>query len=203
VKSADTISAYPLAWPAGWPRTSVRGRSRFGATSMHVETREVLRELGLLGVERGDAVISTNVELRLDGLPRSDRRPPSDPGVAVYFRQDGEDFVLACDRWNCVEHNLSAIARHIAALRAQERWGVGSVQQAFAGYRALPPTSAASQSWREVLGVNAQASLKVVRAAWRALVKEAHPDAGGSTEAFMRVNDAWAQAQRELAGADA
>ena len=48
---------------------------------MASETQELIWELKRLGA-RG-MVLSTNVELRQDGLPYSNRRRPEDPGVAV------------------------------------------------------------------------------------------------------------------------
>lgn len=44
---------------------------------------QLLAELRLLGAK--GLVVSTNVELRLDGLPYSESRHIADPGVAVYF----------------------------------------------------------------------------------------------------------------------
>ena len=57
----------------------------------------------------------------------------------MYFKLDSvpEGLVLACDRWLRVEDNIAAVAAHIGALRGIDRWGVGSVRQAFAGYKRL------------------------------------------------------------------
>lgn len=44
---------------------------------------------------------------------------------------------------------------------------------------------------RGVLGVRVDADPEAVREAYREKVKEAHPDRGGSTEAFKRVNEAY------------
>ena len=84
---SDLIAAYPLAWPAGWPRTSARSDARFSkygkSLSVYDGVTRVLKELESLGIKRDDMVISTNVETRMDGFPRSDRGNPADPGVAV------------------------------------------------------------------------------------------------------------------------
>lgn len=44
---------------------------------------------------------------------------------------------------------------------------------------------------RGVLGVPSDADAEAIRAAYREKVKEAHPDRGGSTDAFKRVNEAY------------
>ncbi len=96
----DRIESYPLSWPTGHARTSElsRERARFGDHSMIEATRFVRHEFDLLPKARS-LVVSSNVELRLDGNPRSNRRAPDDPGIAVYFVLGGEPHVLACDRW--------------------------------------------------------------------------------------------------------
>lgn len=42
-----------------------------------------------------------------------------------------------------------------------------------------------------VLGVSALASRDEIRAAYRALVRTAHPDAGGDPEEFSKIAEAW------------
>jgi hypothetical protein len=191
---------YPLTWPTGWRRAQLRTTAAFGRKGdrgYKVEApiataRERLqREVDLLGAK--DAILSTNVELRLDGQPRSDRAPPGDPGVALYFKLKGRDTVLACDRWNRVADNIIAIAKHIEAIRGMDRWGVGSVDQVFTGYQALP----APEQWWQVLGVSPAATIDDINEAYRRLAPRAHPDQGGSDAAMARLNAARDQGRRE------
>lgn len=189
-------SAYPLCWPAGWERTPAQRRklSQFARRSLASARVFVLDELRLL---RGqNVVISTNVVLRNDGLPRSGQKAPDDPGVAVYFGLKGKPKALACDRWTRVEDNLWAIGKHIEAIRGQERWGVGTLDQAFLGYDALP---APSTNWWDVLGVERDAGLETIQAAYRVLAHKTHPDTGGSQEEFIRVQSAYEAARSEAA----
>lgn len=184
----DGINAYPLSWPMGWKRTDPyrRKQSQFAARSLATARDYVLSELRML---RGrNPIVSTNVMLRQDGLPKSGQKNPIDPGVAVYFVLNNQPRVLACDKWRTVEDNLWAIGKHIEAIRGQDRWGVGTVDQAFAGYDALP---APRTAWWEVLGVPKNASRDEIQAAYRKAAKETHPDAGGSEDAFLKVQAAW------------
>jgi hypothetical protein len=64
----------------------------------------------------------------------------------VYFKLHGKDRVLACDKWDRVADNIAAIAAHIDAIRRQDRYGVGTIDQAFAGYSALPPPGGTSRT---------------------------------------------------------
>ncbi len=193
----EGIDAYPLTWPVGWPRTADHHRklAQFADRSLASAREIVLDELRLLKAR--NPILSTNVILRRDGFPRSGQRNPNDPGVAVYFALGDQPKVLACDKWTLVEDNLWAIAKHVGAIRGQQRWGVGTVDQAFMGYDALP---APASAWWEVLEVAQDAGAEAVREAYRRLAKRYHPDAGGSSEAFLRIQKAYERFRDESGG---
>lgn len=185
--------AYPLHWPAGWPRATTRKTASFKESSGRGYMREVTvatarerlqEQLDMLRAQY--PTLSTNLETRLDGQPRSGQREPTDPGAAVYFRLQGKDMALACDKWDRVADNIVALAKHIEALRGMDRWGVGTAAQAFAGYQSLP----APEQWFEVLGVAENATREGISAAYRAKARSAHPDHGGSDAAMARLNAA-------------
>ncbi len=112
--------AYPLSWPAGWPRTEYPKRAAFKTTGGR-SMQNLLNQLQLM--KASNLVISSNVMLRLDGLPYANQRRPDDPGVAVYFTLKGEQQCIPCDRWDLVDHNIHAIGLTVEALRGLERWG--------------------------------------------------------------------------------
>lgn len=209
-------SAYPLQWPGGIPRTSAHMRkpATFGKMRrvVHDQTGHSWGEKDRLTIADGsrrlyaaleklgarDVVISSNLTLNLDGSPRSSQREPDDVGVCLYFRRKTKQYALPCDRWDRTADNFAAIAGHIEAIRSQERWGVGTTDQAFAGFEALPPP----KSWREIMGLPAGGrawSAEDINARWRTLSKERHPDLpGGSTAAMAELNAARDQALREI-----
>lgn len=209
--------AYPLAWPDGWPRTPAhqRTRARFHARqrvySSHgsgwLQARELtvgaarLRLIEELERLRAvNVVLSSNVELRLDGQIRSARGEPADPGVAVYFQRSGKPYVLACDRWDRVADNIAAVAKHIEAMRGMERWAVGELDRIFAGFASLPPPAEGNRApWRSVLGVEPSASLAEAERRYHNMARTAHPDNGGSHEMMALLNAAIAEARQELA----
>jgi len=176
--------AYPLQWPVGRPRTQYPVRSRFD-TSQEKAQRSLVEEVRRMG--GSNLVISTNIELRRDGLPYANRREPSDKGVAVYFDYKKRPMCFACDRWDRIGDNIYAIAKTIEALRGIERWGSGSmVEQAFSGFVALP---APKSPW-EIIGVPRGASSDEIEAAFRAKAKKLHSDTGGSDAAMAELNAA-------------
>jgi len=202
-----TAEAYPLHWPAGVARTKRgrRQRARFSSRRNSrgqerltlAEARErLLGELDRLRARQ--CVLSTNLELRLDGLPRSGQRAPEDPGAAVYFTIHGETRCIPCDVWDRVEDNVAAIAKAIEALRGLDRWvNASNVRAAFTGFAALPETL--TEDWREVLGVPNGETLDQVKVRYRRMAAEAHPDRpNGSTLQMQRINAAWEAARREM-----
>lgn len=185
----DEITNYPLSWPVSWGRTKYfdRKSSQFGKHSIISSARILENEIRLM---RGsNMIISTNLRVRNDGIPYSNQRMPDDPGVAVYFDWKKKPIVFACDKYKTVEDNLWAIVKHLEALRGQERWGVGSLDQAFAGYMALPDPE--QRNWWEVLHVPQTASNDEIRQAYLRLAKQYHPDAGGDPVVFDQVQKAF------------
>lgn len=203
-----SASAYPLSWPTGWKRTSSRYSSKFSrkvhngrwneavAITVEVGRRRLAVELGRLGAT--NIILSTNLELRADGNPKAQPRIMTDPGVAVYFDLKRKPVVLASDKWDTVGDNMAAIAKHIEALRGMDRWGVGSVEQAFAGYQALP----APDPWWKLLGLPEPTRSKdEIEAAYRRASSGAHPDRpGGSHDRMAAVNGARDEGLAALVG---
>lgn len=182
--NSEVADAFPLSWPAGWPRTKNPHRSRFETTFASVRD-SLFREIKLLGGSH--VVLSTNVALRRDGAPLANQRQPADKGVAVYFLRRGRQMVFACDRWDKIEDNLRAIEKTIDAVRGMERWGASEMmERAFAAFEALP----APRSCWDVLGVRPGARTDEINGAYRVMARRAHPDAGGSEAAMAELNRA-------------
>ena len=192
----EAIPRFPLAWPVGWKRTPPgrRQRSSFSTTrtdvvngsvrkrivdvTIYAAVQRLQKEIDRLG--GSSPTLSTNVPPRLDGWPVSSATQPSDPGVACYFLFRAKAIVLACDKYRTVAENIAAIAAHIDALRRIERYGVGTIEQALAGYRALPADTAAD--WRTVFGFQADERVTVAQldTRFRERARVSHPDVGGS-----------------------
>lgn len=214
------MTRYPLTWPTGWKRTAThqRERARFsngerqysntlgGSSYMRQRdltisdgTKRVLDALRILGVADGDAIISTNLQLRLDGLPRSGQSAPDDPGVAVYWERSGdhEQKCMAIDRYDRVADNLAAVAATLEAMRAIERHGGAQIlDRAFTGFTALPAPGATTSHWRTLFGdIGTRAELD---AQYRKLRSYHHPDKGGDSGMFHTVQKAYEQACQEI-----
>lgn len=195
------ITNYPLCWPVGIPRTQNRKYASFGkvtgegwsksrkSLTVADALKRIQAEIEPFRHRISGTVLSTNVELRLDGLPRSDKRDPEDPGVCLYFKLDGKPHAMPCDKWTTVADNIAAIAAHLGAIRGMERWGVADISQMFTGFAQLPaPTPV--RPWYDVLGVSKDAPDEVVQSTYRTLAKKHHPDTGGDPNKMAEINAA-------------
>jgi hypothetical protein len=194
-------TSYPLCWPKGWKRTTYRTRAKFGKESKtFVEGKyqysgrsflsvaeslsRVQRELDAISVT--NPLVSSNLFLRIDGLPRSGQAEPSDPGVAIYWTRSGKSQCLAIDRYDRVADNLAAIAATLEAMRAINRHGGREIlDRAFLGFAQLPATS--ESSWRSALGILEGEKLteSLVQQKYRDLAKLVHSDLTGGTDIRM------------------
>lgn len=213
-------SANPLQWPEGFERTrpGLRERARFGRRdrgysqqlTVHQAIGRLMEEIRAFTrvghdwrIDPDAVVISCDLRMRQDGLPYSSASEPEDSGVAIYLELDGEPHVFPCDRWDRVADNIAAVAAHLSAMRGIERWGVGDLRRAFAGFAALPPGTgesfgAATPPWWQVLELSGpDVSRHEIVGAHRRLRSRYHPDrATGDAEQFQAVNVAFEQARK-------
>lgn len=190
-------------WP--WKRTASRKNAPFRAAYAK-NLRDLEREL--------DHLRATNVviqagfreeDIRQDGWPRSSARKPTDPGVILSFRSGQSDLSFPCDTYTTWEDNLRAICLSLTALRAVDRYGVTRQSEQYRGWTQLPPPARPTQNgFRDKV----EASAFVAQAggtfhiqgkpladdaldtAYKAAARKLHPDLGGSTVDFQKLQDA-------------
>ena len=190
------IKAFPLSWPLGYPRTPARLREGGKFKTQFAGARDaLLKEINRMG--GSEPIISCDVPLRYDGIADGARKKEAiDPGVSVYFIYQKEQVVFACDKWYAVDDNLQAIRKAIEAFRGLERWGCSDlIKRSFQGMMALPESS--SGAWWQVLGVSKTASKDEIKSAYRNLSSIHHPDAGGSSEKFNQLTEAYQQGLKQ------
>lgn len=207
---------YPLCWPADWKRTASRSNAQFGKVNSNANgyagksrlsitdaVDRIADELRRIGIKEETVIISTNIQLNLNGVPRGDRGEPADPGVAVYWTRKGKPQCMPIDRYTRVADNLAAVAATLEALRAVERHGGRSIiDRAFMGFAQLPQSIVTPRPWRQVLGFeeNEHVDDEYLTTRFRLLAAMHHPDTGGDHDSMVELNAARDAALRELHG---
>ena len=144
------------AWPGARTPGYRRARSQFKTIESkvlaHIE-REV-RHLG--GKQIVFRLAVREQDIRQDGMLRANARP-TDPGVILEFTagrlKDSPRLLYRCDTFRNWWDNLSAIARALEALRMVDRYGVTPTGEQYAGFRALPSSTAATMSAQQAADV--------------------------------------------------
>lgn len=186
-------TAFPLSWPPLFPRTAERERGAFKTTlagALNNVQTSLQRFANDSGKSLDGLVISSNVTL---GVNR-----PEDPGVSVWFTWDGLGVCIAVDRYASVESNLQAIHHIIEARRTELRHGtLALVRATFQGFKALP--APAGREWWDVLSLPRDAKREDIKAAYRRLATQHHPDRGGDPARMAEINTAHDKALGEVA----
>lgn len=188
--------------PAKWPGTPTPAHARkagpFGEN--WGGTLKILA-LELRKFNAKEVVLHMGVkleDLRIDGMVRADARPG--PAIILAFRTGADRMSFPCDRFNWWQTNLRAIALALEALRKVDRYGVQAGRQ-YEGFKALPPGgshgTAPAMSIQEAAAlleehsglpaVTIEADLQTLRVAARLARAATHPDRGGETAVFQRV----------------
>lgn len=169
-------------WP--YPDTPSRRLSPFKAG--WDKTLGLLKhEIRLLG---GDNIVIgalfREVDLRVDGFPRSGARMPPHPGIEISFDSRHGRLVYASDACRHWEDNVRSIALGLEALRAVDRHGISRQGQQYAGWKQLESGGPSIDRGRDLIRQHGSV---------RAALMATHPDQGGNPRDFADV-----QAAREL-----
>jgi hypothetical protein len=187
-------TAGEVDWPDWAERTEPHRRkttSKFKVT-LNQAVNDIEAELeDRLGVD--DWRLSTAAPHRKkDGRPYSDA-DPDDPGAVVQWSMNGEKYSVAADEYTNLRDNVRAIGLYLKEKRKMSNRPVKTGQSEFATAR-LPSADkdavVGSEPPHEVLGVAPDAPMAVVKGAYRELLKDRHPDHGGSRETFERLQTA-------------
>jgi DnaJ-domain-containing protein 1 len=86
--------------------------------------------------------------------------------------------------------NLRAVYLTLDALRLAYKRGLGDILTETVSQMLQLGAGARTRDPYEVLGVRPEAADEVIEASYRALARNAHPDAGGTDDAMKELNDA-------------
>lgn len=197
------------AWPATHPPTREvwRDRGQF-KVSLTRAIYDLAEELRLIGAK--DAICEVDVDersLRRDG-GLSSSAVARTPGVILrYTDREGGAVTMPSDGYRTMTANIRGLSLTLAALRAVDRYHVTRSGEQYRGFTALPPGAVdGAMSLRAACVFLARASgpapqvvytpdviardVEMATRAVRGARARHHPDAGGSDDAFHRVQEA-------------
>lgn len=116
--------------------------------------------------------------------------------VRLTYSKDGKEVHLTMDTQERAVDNLRVLYLAVEAVRLNEARGIADVVESAYLQLAAPPKR---RDPYEVLGIRPDAPLAVAEAAWKALIRKAHPDAGGSAEQVKELNQAIEEIRNQAA----
>lgn len=159
-----------------------------------------LLEAELRHLRARDITIEIDLEprdIRNDGWPRSSASPRT-PAVIVSCETSHGRMALPCDRYLDWKDNIRAIALSLQALRAVDRYGVTQLAEQYRGWTQIAPSSNDDDPVAVIArfaGLAMDAARRDLRAAFRAAARKVHPDHGGSTVDFVKLQRAFEDVQ--------
>ncbi len=126
----------PLNWPNAipvTPLTNQRSDSGFSAALTLTDALNFLDdEVKAAGIKQ--AVLYLDVEQA--GVERLRKKVGSRTGVCLHIKYRDRGYILTCDKWNKLEHNIYALHLVIRQWCNMEKWGVGNLSMLMAGFEA-------------------------------------------------------------------
>ncbi|MGE3714022.1 MAG: hypothetical protein AB7F82_05775 [Alphaproteobacteria bacterium] len=183
----------PLNWPQWIPVTPLayRKNDRNFAPPMEMEEsiRFLQQELDGLGC---DAVLSTDIDQPLN--ERMTRKLGSRPGAVMELHYMDSRYVVACDQWLLLAHNIYALHLALRQWRSMERWGIAPLPVLLGGFvvraqqeqssTGKPSASASVEKWMEEMGLGPTATLDDLEAVYHRRARRIADD----TDALVRLN---------------
>lgn len=118
-----------------------------------------------------------------------------DRTIKLTYQKEGKTVTLVMGKQSRAVDNLRVLYLAVEAMRLNERRGISDVLESAYLQLAAPPQAFDPY---ELLEIRPDTSLEVAEAAYRAKVRNVHPDKGGSAEQMKRFNQAIEEIRRKL-----
>ncbi len=180
----------PLNWPE-WIPITPRANQRTDRNFAPPMTLE--ESIGFLEAEiqaiNCTAILSIDIDQPTNERYR--KKTGSRTGAALQLRFPYGNYVVACDMWLTIEHNIYALHLAIRQWRNMERWGVGTLPVLLKGFEPGVQSAAAVQTpqwdlpeWMESLGLGPTATIDDAQAIYHKRARQF----AQNTEALTKLN---------------
>ncbi len=124
----------PLSWPESIPVTPLMQQRNDNGFSANITLTEAINflkdELESAGI--GHGVLYLDIEQ--PHVERLRKKIGSRTGACLHIKYHERGYVITCDRWQRVEHNIYAMHLVLRQWCNMERWGIGNLSALMAGF---------------------------------------------------------------------
>ncbi len=182
----------PLSWPESIPVTSLMQQRSDNGFSPDIPLTDAVNflkdEIDAAGINY--AVLYTDYEQ--PNVDRLRRKVGSRTGACLHLKYRDRGYIITCDRWQRLEHNVYAMHLALRQWGNMEKWGIGNIASLMAGFEVdRPPESAGEErvvgsvaECLESFGLGANATLDDATAIYHRRAKALADD----NEALVKLN---------------
>lgn len=124
----------PLSWPESIPVTTLvqqRSDNGFSPDMPLTDAINFLKEeIESAGI--GQAVLYTDIDQ--PHVERLRKKVGGRTGACLHLKHRGRGYIITCDRWQKLEHNIYAMHLALRQWCNMERWGIGSLNMLMVGF---------------------------------------------------------------------
>ncbi len=124
----------PLSWPEAIPATPLmkqRSDNGFSANITLTDAVTFLKEeIDLAGIAH--AVLYLDMDQ--PQVERLRKKVGSRTGACLHLKHRDRGYIITCDRWQRMEHNIYAMHLALRQWCNMERWGIGTLSSLMAGF---------------------------------------------------------------------
>ncbi len=124
----------PLSWPDSMPTTPLAKQRNDNSFSQEMPIADAINflkeEIETLNIQ--NAILYTDIEQ--PHVIRLSKKIGSRTGACLHINHYNKSYIITCDRWQRLEHNIYAMHLVLRQWNNMELWGVGSLPKLMAGF---------------------------------------------------------------------
>ena len=125
---------YPLNWPSYIPATALRQQRSDNGFSTNMTLSDVLlfldEELSSAGIKQ--AVLYSDYEQI--NIERLRKKIGNRTGTCLHIKYRERNYIIACDRWQKLDHNIYALHLAFRQWANMEKWGIANMSILLTGF---------------------------------------------------------------------
>ncbi|MEZ5690936.1 MAG: hypothetical protein R3D71_04635 [Rickettsiales bacterium] len=126
----------PLSWPESIPVTKPVNQSSDSDFSTDLTVSETIEFLNEEIEKSGIAQVVLYCDVEQPHVERLRKKVGKRTGVCLHVKHYERGYIITCDRWQRLEHNIYAIHLLFRQWNNMVKWGVGSLSKLMAGFEA-------------------------------------------------------------------